>query len=213
MSMTERLLPGPTALIALIALNRDVLRNGSILASRSPEWSGYPPTGIHRYDMEFALLEGDGSPRANLGTHPGAEEFYGADGSLARIVRRDHDARAPAQVDLDAYRTDQLEGIQDAEFKELMTAVTNALPLAPSFPAFSAIEVDALGYLWVREYNLPGAEGALWTVFDPDGIVQGFVETPPDLVIYEIGEDYIVGKVRDELRVEYVQLWELTRAN
>ena len=50
-------------------------------------------------------------------------------------------------------------------------------------------------------------------MFDPDGIVQGFVETPPDLVIYEIGEDYIVGKVRDELRVEYVQLWELTRAN
>ena len=152
MSMTERLLPGPTALIALIALNRDVLRNGSILASRSPEWSGYPPTGIHRYDMEFALLEGDGSPRANLGTHPGAEEFYylddsvfppfsfwmfdppfqrtvvwgawgdlaivsptdsyeirayGADGSVARIVRRDSEVRAPTQADLDRFRANK----------------------------------------------------------------------------------------------------------
>ena len=61
---------------------RDVLRNGSILASRSPEWSGYPPTGIHRYDMEFALLEGDGSLRAELGRHPGAEEFYYLDDSV-----------------------------------------------------------------------------------------------------------------------------------
>ena len=95
----------------------------------------------------------------------------------------------------------------------MMTPVLDALSVPPSFPAFSTIEVDALGYRWVREYNLPGAEGALWTVFDPDGIVQGFVETPPDLVIYEIGEDYIVGKVRDELRIEYVQLRELTRAN
>ena len=237
---------------------RDVLRNGSILASRSPKWSGYPPTGIHRYDMEFALLKGDGSPRANLGTHPGAEEFYylddsvfppfsfwmfdppfqrtvvwgawgdlaivsptdsyeirayGADGSLARIVRRYSEVRAPTQADLDRFRANRLASSNSAEFKAMMTPVLDALSVPPSFPAFSAIEVDALGYLWVREYNLPGADGALWTVFDPDGIVQGFVETPPDLVIYEIGEDHIMGKVRDELRVEYVQLWELTRAN
>ncbi len=239
---------------------RDVFHDGSILASRPlREWSGYPPTGIHRYDMQFALLERDGAQRADLGIHRGAEEFYyldeavfpptsfwmfdppfqrnlvwgawgnlaivsptdsyeirayGADGSLARIVRRDHDVRAPQQADLDAYRADLLAQIEGAEYKDLMTAVTDALPLAPSFPAFSAIEVDRLGHLWVREYDLPGEERSvpLWTVFDSDGIVQGFVETPADLVIYEIGEDYILGKVRDELRVEYVQLWELARS-
>ena len=38
------------------------------------------------------------------------------------------------------------------------------------------------------------------------------VETPPELVIYEIGEDYILGKVRDELEVEYVQDWGLDRS-
>ena len=41
--------------------------------------------------------------------------------------------------------------------------------------------------------------------------VQGFVETPPGLVIHQIGEDFILGKVLDELRVEYVQLWGLDR--
>ena len=41
--------------------------------------------------------------------------------------------------------------------------------------------------------------------------VQGFVETPPGLVIHQIGEDVILGKVLDELGVEYVQLWGLDR--
>ena len=136
------------------------------------------------------------------------------DGSLARIVRRENDVRSPTEADLDRYRADgrrEAEG-WSAQGARLFVAALDALPLPESFPAISAIEVDVLGNLWVREYNLPGQEDrALWTVFDPDGLVQGFVETPPGLVIYEIGEDYILGKVEDELSVEYVQLWSLDR--
>ena len=135
---------------------------------------------------------------------------YGAGGSVTRIVRRNHEVRAPTQADLDRYRADYLASMNSAEYT--ITPVLDALSVPPSFPAFSAIEVDALGYLWVREYNLPGEEGALWTVFDPDGIVQGFVETPADLRIFEIGADYVLGLVTDALDIEYVQLWELERA-
>lgn len=39
----------------------------------------------------------------------------------------------------------------------------------------------------------------------------GFVETPEVFSIYEIGEDYMLTWVRDELDVEYVQLWPLDR--
>ena len=245
---------------------RDVMPDGAILASRSPGWSGYPPTGMDRPEMDFLLLEPDGSLRAELGSHPGAEEFqyndevgsppfnfwmhdppfqqsivwgawdglaivsntdryeikaYAADGSLARIVRRDHHVRTPTEADLEWFKADRLDGITDDDFRQKVTQVLDALPLPSSFPAFSpiamyelGIEVDALDYLWVREYRLPGDEGdrPLWTVFDPDGIVQGFIETPPGLVIYEIGEDYVLGKVFDELRVEYVQLWPLDRS-
>ena len=245
---------------------RDVLPDGAILASRSPEWSGYPPTGIDRPEIDFFLLEGDGSLRAELGTYPGAEEFqyadeggfppfnfwmhdppfqqsvvwgawdglaivsntdryeiraYGADGSLARIVRRDHQVRTPTEADLERFKAGRLGSITGADFKQTMIPVLDALLLPSSFPAFSPIEMEALGihvdaldYLWVREYRLPGEEGVrpLWTVFDPDGIVQGFIETPAGLVIYEIGEDHILGKVLDELNVEYVQLWLLDRS-
>ena len=239
---------------------RDVLSDGSIIASRPlREWPRHPDTGIHRPDLGFSILHADGSPRADLGRHPGAEEFffvhesdvppskwimrdppfrrvavwkawgdlaiisrtdryeikaYSADGSLKRIVRRDHDVRAPTEEDRDAFRTDYLATIKNPESREFSTSLVNAAPLPQSFPAFYAIEVDALGYLWVREYDLPGEDRdrPLWTVFDPDGIVLGFVETPPGLVIYEIGADYLLGKVRDELRVEYIQLWPLDRS-
>ena len=137
---------------------------------------------------------------------------YTGDGSLARIVRREHNVPSPTQADLDLFRAAERPVGEPTQDQKWRAIALDAFPLPESFPAFSAIEVDLLGNLWVREYNLPGQEDrALWTVFDPEGLVQGFVETPPDLVIYEIGEDYILGKVLDELRVEYVQLWPLNR--
>ena len=87
-------------------------------------------------------------------------------GTLARIVRRSHEPRSPADAHL-------------------------------------------------QEYEAPGEEwpGVLWTVFDPDGRVLGFVETPEELEIYEIGADYIVGKAEDEeFGVESVQVGRLERS-
>ena len=138
---------------------------------------------------------------------------YRQDGSLARIVRRENDVRSPTQADLDGYRAAEAPEGELTRRARNRLAAWNALPLAESFPAISAIEVDLLDNLWVREYNLPGEEGrALWTIFDPEGLVLGFVETPPELIIYEIGGDYILGKVRDELGVEYVQVRGLERS-
>ena len=51
---------------------------------------------------------------------------------------------------------------------------------------------------------MPTTEGeAVWTVFDPQGRIEGLVETPR-LEVFEIGEDYVLGLVEDEMGVEYV---------
>ena len=221
--------------------NRAILASrplGPLFAPPDPSEAG----GFARADREFSILAADGSSSVSLGPRPGNEMFwllggdnplvlmdppfartlvweawrdlvivspndhyeiraYRTDGSLARIVRRGRDVRSPTQTDLDDYRA--ARSPNDA---------LKAVPLPESFPAFSAIEVDLLGHLWVREYNLPGEDDrALWTVFDPEGVALGFIETPPGLVIYEIGEDYILGKAEDELGVEYVQMWGLDR--
>ena len=239
---------------------RDVLANGTILASVAPfllsSPTGIPESGLRRSEVDFFLVDAEGLRRPSLGKHPGAAMFwhyeddpndsflimdppfqptvlwaewgeqmivsptdvyelraYRPDGSLARIVRRDNNVRSPTQADLGSYRAENRSPDPGRAYARNRNAAIDALPLPASFPAFSAIEVDLLGNLWVREYNLPGDEDrALWTVFDPEGVALGFVETPLGLVIYEIGEDYLLGKTIDELGVEYVQLWGLDRS-
>ena len=139
---------------------------------------------------------------------------YLSDGSLARIVRRDHEMRSPSKAEQDAAFGDRFAGLADDDREARMKVAVNA-PVVASFPAYSSLRGDALGHLWVAEFKLPGAtyEGTLWTVFDPVGRALGFVETPSGLTIYEIGADYILGKTTDDMDVEYIQLWDLTRSN
>ena len=89
-------------------------------------------------------------------------------------------------------------------------------------PAHHGFLVDRSGYLWVLRYNprrfdngrIPPPifdETSSWDIFDPQGIWLGLVHTPPRFVLYEVGEDYLLGMWRDELEVEYVQMYGLVR--
>ncbi len=92
--------------------------------------------------------------------------------------------------------------------------------------------LDELGYLWVRrgpspsegdegmprEYTTPDGEvwetrgsSGLHDVFRPDGVYLGTVKLPHDLGIAEIGADYILGIVRDEVDIQYVWMYGLDR--
>lgn len=141
------------------------------------------------------------------------------DGTIARIVRRDHESRAPTAAEIDAWIEEQVHVPPDMLTSELEEEQERErqryrdYPVVERIPAYSSIVIDRLDHLWVEEYEVPGARrpDVLWTVFDPGGRVLGYVETPEGLVIHEIGEDYILGLWRDELEVEYVQVWALER--
>ena len=135
---------------------------------------------------------------------------YDSDGILARIVRRDHELRPPTQADLDDWFAESYADRSEEDLARLNTLL-EGMTLVESFPAFSALQSDPLDYLWVQEYRFPDQDENLWTVFDADGRVQGFVEMPRDLEVFEIGGDYILGATTDELGVERVQLWPLDR--
>ena len=137
---------------------------------------------------------------------------FAEDGTLARIVRREHAARPPTAEEIEAYIEEQVSGWPDELVAEQRRRY-RSVPVAERMPAFTSVFVDRLHHLWVEEYELPGEErpGSLWTVFDPEGRVLGFVETPEGLEIFEIGEDYILGRWLDELGVEHVRVWPLER--
>ena len=133
---------------------------------------------------------------------------YTTDGVLSRIVRRDHDLRTPTQAEVDNWVQERYADLPE-ERRERVLAQMEGMTVVEYYPAFSAVESDPAGYLWVREYDLPGQDRNLLTVFDPEGRVLGFVEMPFEAEVYEIGLDYILGGTEDELGVERVQLWSL----
>ncbi len=142
---------------------------------------------------------------------------FGLDGTLRRIVRRDHELVASTEAHIDAeieYRVARRPEEERAERRRELREDFQQIPLPETFPAFAEATADLVGHLWVKEYEIPGEGGAgpVWTVFDPEGRVLGFVETPGGLDIYEIGEDYILGLATDELGVEFIQVWALERS-
>ena len=142
---------------------------------------------------------------------------FGLDGTLKRIVRRDHDLVVSTAAHMDAEIEDRVARRPEeerAEWRRELREDFQQIPLPETFPAFAAATADLVDHLWVREYELPGEGGAnpVWTVFNPEGRVLGFVETPAGLDIYEIGEDYILGLATDDLGVEYIQVWALERS-
>ena len=152
--------------------------------------------------------------------HTGRYEIkaFRADGSLERIVRRDLVRRAPAQADIEADIDERLpiHGLPEAEADSVraeLRPLYEGVPVAEHLPAFASIMTDAAAHLWVEEYESVTDDfpARLWTVFDPDGRVLGFFETPKDWRIFEIGEDYILVRVLAELDVETVQVWPLER--
>ena len=208
-----------------------VLPDGKIVSSGSEVFNRmtvFETRDLVRLETEWSVLDADGTLHASLGRflygeayfselwggdmhHPfqrratgavwgnlvavGVPDTYeirafAADGTLVRIVRREWDPRTPTEADY-------------------------PMPAPPidSYPAFEQVLSDRAGYLWVKEYRVPGeGEGApVWTVFDPEGRVQGLVETPSGLDVFEIGEDSVLGLAKDELGVEYVQRWALDR--
>lgn len=150
--------------------------------------------------------------------HTGRYELkaFAADGTLTRIVRRDHRQRVPTAEEVSAYIDTEMDRNRWATGSEALALRRRyeAVPVADHLPAFASIMADALGHLWVEEYESPADPRPvrLWTVFDPDARVLGFVETPRDLSIDEVGVDYVLGTAQSDLDVEMVQVWPLDRS-
>ena len=128
---------------------------------------------------------------------------FGTDGALRRIVRMDHTLVSATRSLLALQREES--GDEDSD---------NDIPIPETLPAFDRVVADAVNHLWVREYRIPGQDAPRqpWTVFDPEGRVLGHVETPPELSVFEIGADYILGLATGDMGVQQVQVWPLRRA-
>ena len=86
------------------------------------------------------------------------------------------------------------------------------MPRHETYPAYRSIRADREGRIWLEDSRGPGDETRWWTVFSPEGHALGRVRMPDGFTVFEIGSDYVLGLVRDELEVERVRLHRLTRS-
>jgi hypothetical protein len=166
-----------------------------------------------------AVLRGDALVAGESGYF--AITRYNADGAPHHITRVTAASRTVTQAELAAARERAMEAQRETgrRLAEQMgrpkEEPTVQFAHRETHPFFDALELGTAGHLWVRDPVPGGAEDGeaprTWQISDPEGVWLGSVETPAGVRVTEIGEDYLLGVVRDDFDVEYVRIYWLER--
>lgn len=138
---------------------------------------------------------------------------YAFEGVLERLIRLNRDRVGVTSSDVERIRAEWKQVLQQipAASRPTIRRHHSAAPFPETLPAFADLKADRDANLWVMEYPRNELASHRWVVFDPSGFPLATVATPAGLRIDDIGSDYVLGLVRDELGVEYVRLYRLTK--
>jgi hypothetical protein len=88
----------------------------------------------------------------------------------------------------------------------------DAMPFPKTLPAFSSLLIDRSGLVWAQEHPRSTASTTAWTVFDAGGRRVSTISLPTHLEVYEIGDDYVVGRFLDpDASIPQVRVYRLRR--
>jgi hypothetical protein len=133
-------------------------------------------------------------------------------GSLRRIVRIRKSGQPVTADMIRQYKTNAMSGAPaDPVARREWERLLEDTPFADSLPAFRRVRVDRLGMLWAQNHGLPGDLSTTWSVFASNGQWITDVQFPAEWLILDIGQDYILALVRNDLDVETVRKYALER--
>ena len=135
---------------------------------------------------------------------------YSANGRLRRIIRADVDLTL-TETDKERYRQSELAGKQ-GDARAAVEARLASVTWPKTIPAFQRMLVDPSGRIWAQGYLRANHVPLEWTVFDPAGKMLGTVEVPVGFRLFEVGTDYILGRLRDPSGQAHIQLYSLLPA-
>ena len=151
-----------------------------------------------------------------LGEDRGPEILeYDTSGRLRRVIRLAESMVAPSSEDLDEYTEFQIDRRNVPDYYRETSFDRDKpryeqMPLPKIIPVFSRLLVDDVGWLWAELYRFDVRQPVRWLVFGPNGEGLGSVDMPPDLHVWQIGHDFVLGVWEDENEVEYVRRHALT---
>lgn len=143
---------------------------------------------------------------------------HSPDGKLLLLIQKEHAAREVTAADVDPLIDQRVMAVKDEAARSLVRRALSNMPTS-TFPMFGAapdngpaILVDDEGNIWVAEYTVPGDDRNTRMVFDSTGVWLGSVQFPPRFGPRHIGTDFVLGKARDSLDVEHIQLYALRKS-
>lgn len=136
---------------------------------------------------------------------------HASDGRLVRLLRVARDPEPVRRADVDRFVERELEGFREPGLRSEWQSRYARMPVPATMPVYRGLLVDDLGHVWAEHFRIEAADAPAWTVFDPDRGALGTLRTPAGLTIDHIGEDFIIGRLRDELDVDRVVRYALDR--
>lgn len=102
----------------------------------------------------------------------------------------------------------------DRPVPESILKLIETMPIPDFKPGYSRLLLDSDGYVWAARYyrRMQPHDVVEWEVFSPAGEWLGNVPTPAGFSVFEIGSDYMLGVLKDEMEVEHVQVRRLLRS-
>lgn len=142
-------------------------------------------------------------------------DVFSLEGKLQAIIRRDHPLVADSAAIVTRYKQYLLSLWGSAARACGMRLLEQEFRFPRVLPAYSAVLLDPDGNLWVERFRPaePVIHTVRWDVFAPDGAFRGTVAMPNDFDAFDIGRDYVLGRWKDSLGVEYVRLYSLRRGS
>ena len=140
---------------------------------------------------------------------------YDLSGRLRRVIRLAEAVVAPSPGDIDKLVEFQFDPNDPPDTsRERRSDITarayREMSLPKILPVFSRLLVDEVGWRWAELHRFDIRHLVRWLVFGPNGEGLGSVDMPPNLDVYQIGRDFVLGVWEDELDVAYVRRHALT---
>lgn len=155
-----------------------------------------------------------GRTRAYIGT---ADSFvimvFGLDGRRTGTIRKSLLPGRTTQADINRFIAIDTAGLSASRVKSRLLFF-DQVKWPQTLPAYAALIVDSDDNLWVQSYPRAGAKTSLWSIFSPSGNEIAQAALPLNMVVHEIGKDYVLGVVPEPPDgVHHVEMFRLTRTS
>jgi hypothetical protein len=153
-----------------------------------------------------------GRNRAYLGTADSFEIMvFGLDGKRTGTIRKAVPVVRTTKADIERFITIDTSGNSPSRAQSRLRSLAS-VKYPETLPAYSAMVVDSDDNLWVERFPRAGEKSSQWVIFSPTGTEIAQAALPLNLVVHEIGKDYILGVAPEPPDgVHHVEMFRLTR--